>query len=423
MSWIGGRSRANGAAAGDAARLTEESGAFTMLQGKGPPRARPRVRDLASSKVRDVANAGFGRADVRRFWFGESDQPTPAFIREAAVRALDEGRTFYTHNHGAAALREGLGAYLEALHGRRFDPEALSITSSGVSALMIAMQAILDPGDRVVVVTPVWPNLAEIPRILGAEVVRVGLNPRDGRWVLDLDRLLDAITPTTRLVLLNSPGNPTGWTLSPEERLPLLEHCRRLGVWLLADDVYERLVFGEAHGAPSFLPLADPDDRVISTNSFSKAWLMTGWRLGWIVAPAPLHADLGKLLEYNTSCAPDFVQAAGLAALRHGEAHIRALRADLTRKRDRLLGALAGLPRAPAATPQGGMYVFFRIDGEGDSVALARRLIDEAGLGLAPGAAFGPEGEGWLRWCFAVSDAALDDGIERLARWFAAPPA
>lgn len=385
-----------------------------------PPLARALVRGLASSKVRDVANAGFGQPNVRRFWFGESDQPTPAFIREAAVNALREGRTFYTHNHGAAALREGLGVYLEGLHGRRFDPRSVSVTSSGVSALMIAMQAILDPGDRVVVVSPVWPSVAEIPRILGAEVVGVGLAVRDGRWALDLDRLLHAVTPDTRLLLLNSPGNPTGWTLSPEERLPVLDHCRRLGVWLLADDVYERLTFGEGRGAPSFLPLADPEDRLISANSFSKAWLMTGWRLGWIVAPASLHADLGKLLEYNTSCAPDFVQAAGLAALGEGEPFVRALRVDLGLKRDRLLGALAGLPRVRAAKPEGGMYVFFQINGEDDSVALARRLIDGAGLGLAPGAAFGPEGEGWLRWCFAASDAALDDGVDRLARWLAA---
>jgi aspartate/methionine/tyrosine aminotransferase len=369
--------------------------------------------------VREVANAGFGRDDIQRFWFGESDQPTPPFIREAAVQALAEGRTFYTHNQGTQALREGLSAYLERLHRRAFSLEDLSVTSSGVSALMVAMQAIIDPGDRVVVVTPVWPNVAEIPRILGAEVVRVGLEPRDGQWCLDLDRLLAAITPRTRLVLLNSPGNPTGWTLSAEDRLPLLEHCRRLGVWLLADDVYERLVFGAEQSAPSFLPLADPHDRLISTNSFSKAWLMTGWRLGWIVAPPALHADLGKLLEYNTSCAPDFVQAGGLAALQQGEPHIQSLRAALSRKRDQLLAALARWPRVLATTPAGGMYVFFQIAGHDDSVALAKRLINEAGLGLAPGVAFGPEGEGWLRWCFAASDAALDAGVDRLARWLA----
>jgi aspartate aminotransferase len=385
-----------------------------------PAEARARVRGLEPSKIREVANAGFDQADVLRFWFGEGDRPTPAYVREAAMAALAEGRTFYTHNQGVPELREALGAYLRRLHGRTFDAEELSITSAGVSALMVAMQAILDPGDRVVVVTPVWPNVAEIPKILGAEVVRVGLEAAGGRWRLDLDRLLAAITPQTRMVLLNSPGNPTGWTLPAEARRPLLDHCRRLGVWLLTDDVYERLVFDPAlAAAPSFLPLADPDDRLVSTNSFSKAWLMTGWRLGWIAAPRALHADLGKLLEYNTSCAPDFVQAGGLAALRDGEPHVAALRADLRRRRDRLVAGLAALGGVDAPLPEGGMYAFFRLAGGGDSVETAKRLIHEARLGLAPGAGFGPEGEGWLRWCFCVADDALDDGLERLGRWLA----
>ncbi|HXQ11578.1 MAG TPA: pyridoxal phosphate-dependent aminotransferase [Caulobacteraceae bacterium] len=387
-----------------------------------PPHAlaRDAVRRLELSKVREVANAGFGRADVLRFWFGESDTPTPTFIRDAAVQALAAGRTFYAHNHGLAELREALGRYLSALHGRAFDPERLSITSAGVSALMIAMQALLDPGDRVVAVTPVWPNLVEIPKILGAEVVRVGLAPQQGRWRLDLDQLLDAVTPSTRLVLINSPGNPTGWTLEAEQRAPILEHCRRLGVWLLVDDVYERLYYGAGDSAPSFLPLADADDRIVGGNSFSKAWLMTGWRLGWLVAPPALQPEIGKLIEYNTSCVPDFVQAAGLAALTDGEAHIVQLRADLLRKRDRLTAALARHPKLSLTVPDGGMYVFFRIAGEDDSVALAKRLIDEAGLGLAPGAAFGPEGEGWLRWCFAAADEALDEGVRRLTGWLGA---
>ena len=387
------------------------------------PLAREQVRALAASKVREVANAGFGLPDVKAFWFGEGDQPTPLFIREAAMAALAEGRTFYTHNQGTAALRTALKAYLERLHRRAFDPAALSITSSGVSALMVTMQALLDPGDRVVAVTPVWPNLVEIPRILGAEVTRVGLKPRDGRWVLDLDELLDAITPATRLLLINSPNNPTGWALPPEDRAAVLAHCRRLGVWILTDDVYERVYFGAPDGngvatAPSFLTLAEPGDRVVSTNSFSKAWRMTGWRLGWIVAPPALAEDLGKLLEYNTSCAPDFVQAGGVAALEQGEPSVEALRLEMIAKRDRVLAGLSRLPRVETTTADGGLYAFFRIGGETDSVALAKRLIAQAGLGLAPGAAFGPEGEGWLRWCFATEDAAMDDGLARLAKYF-----
>jgi aspartate/methionine/tyrosine aminotransferase len=381
-------------------------------------KARSTVCSLTPSRIREIANAGFGRPDVLRLWFGESDQPTPAFIREAGMQALAEGKTFYAHNQGVAELREALSGYLGQLHDRSFDVERLSITSSGVSALMLAAQAILEPGDRVVVVTPVWPNVTEIPRILSAQVVRVPLAPVAGEWRLDLDRLLDAITPDTRLVIVNSPGNPTGWTLSSAQQAALLEHCRRMGTWLIADDVYERLILDESRTvAPSFLTLADPDDRVISANSFSKAWLMTGWRLGWLVTPPELTTELAKLIEYNTSCAPEFVQAAGIVALRDGESHVAKLRSELIAKRDRLLHRLRAMSGVEATLPRGGMYVLLRVASHADSMKLARQLIDEAGLGLAPGAAFGPEAEGWLRCCFAVAETSLDEAADRLERW------
>jgi aspartate/methionine/tyrosine aminotransferase len=380
--------------------------------------ARDTVCSLTPSRIREIANAGFGRPDVLRLWFGESDQPTPAFIRDAGMQALAEGKTFYAHNQGIAELRATLSSYLGQLHHRSFDVERLSITSSGVSALMIAAQAILEPGDRVVIVTPVWPNVTEIPRILSAQVVRVALAPVAGEWRLDLDRLLDAITPDTRLVIVNSPGNPTGWVLSATQQAALLEHCRRIGTWLITDDVYERLILDESQAvAPSLLGSADPEDRVISANSFSKAWLMTGWRLGWLVTPPELSAELAKLIEYNTSCAPEFVQVAGIAALKHGEAHVAKLRSELIAKRDRLLQRLRALPGVEATLPRGGMYVVLRLVGHADSMKLARQLIGEAGIGLAPGAAFGPEAEGWLRCCFAVSDTSLDEAADRLERW------
>ena len=383
--------------------------------------ARARIRALPGSKVREVANELFGQEGILRFWFGESDQCTPDYIRDAAIAALGAGRTFYTHNQGIAELRAAIAGYLARLHGRVFDAAEISVTSSGVSALMIAMQSILDPGDRVVVVTPVWPNVAEIPRILGADVVRVSLKPVAGEWRLDTQELIDAITPQTRLLLVNSPGNPTGWALSTEDRVEILAHCRRLGVWVITDDVYERLYFGADGGsAPSLLQIADREDRIIGANSFSKAWLMTGWRLGWIVAPAAMGADFSKLIEYNTSCTPDFVQAGGLAAIEHGEPHVERLRLDLLSKRDRVIAALQAMPGIEAPVPKGGMYAFFRIAGHGDSMALAKRLIVEARLGLAPGAAFGPEGEGWLRWCFAAQSAALEEGMQRLQAWMRA---
>jgi aspartate/methionine/tyrosine aminotransferase len=387
-----------------------------------PAIARPQIRALRGSKIREVANAAMGRADVMAFWFGESDQPTSEPIRQAAIEALQAGRTFYTHNLGQPALRSATAAYLNQLHACPIGDERLAITNSGVSALMIAAQAVVSPGDRVVVVDPVWPNVAEIPRILGAEVIHVSLRPGPEGFRLDLDELLDALTPNTRALFLNSPNNPTGWTIGLDQRQPILERCRELGIWLVADDVYERLYFGAGASAPSFLPLADPNDRLISANSFSKAWRMTGWRLGWLVAPPTLVERLGVLLEYNTSCAPDFVQAAAMSAIEGGEAGVLALRDELKGARNHLIAGLQAIPGVIAPQPAGAMYAFFRLAGqEGDSLALAKRLVNEAGLGLAPGAAFGEGGEGWLRWCFASERGRLDEGLARLGAYTSSP--
>lgn len=386
----------------------------------GTPSSRSAVQQLGLSRIREVANAGFGRTDIERFWFGESDQTTPAYIRDSAIAAIREGRTFYSHNNGIAGLRAELSAYLERLHGQAFSPSRISVTSSGVSALMIAMQALLDPGDAVTMVTPVWPNVTEIPQILGARVDRVALAPTATGWRLDLDKLLSRISADTRLVVLNSPGNPTGWVIPAEDQKILLAHCRRLGVWVLCDDVYERLVFGPGSTvAPSLLKLADPEDRVIGVNSFSKAWLMTGWRLGWLVAPAAMETDLGKLIEYNTSCTPEFIQAAGLTALAEGEPHVAALRKSLMDASAFMADQLQAIPGVDIAPPAGGMYVMLRIAGEDDAVSLCKRLVHEANLGLAPGEAFGPESAGWIRWCIATDIGRLRLGVERLANWIA----
>ncbi|MGH8806485.1 MAG: aminotransferase class I/II-fold pyridoxal phosphate-dependent enzyme, partial [Noviherbaspirillum sp.] len=262
-----------------------------------PPLARPVVQGLGASRIREVANAGIGLDGVLPFWFGEPDQQTPDFIREAAKQALDDGDTFYTHNFGIAPLREAIASYVSTLH-RPIDVGRVAVTSSGVSALMLLSQLIINPGDRVVAVTPLWPNLVEIPKILGAQVVDVPLCFGQ-TWELDVQQLLDALTPGTKAVFLNSPNNPTGWVITKEQQEIVLAHCRKHGIWILADDVYERLVYNGAPGtkscAPSFLDLAAPEDRIVSANSFSKSWLMTGWRLGWVVAPQPMMADLGKL--------------------------------------------------------------------------------------------------------------------------------
>lgn len=377
--------------------------------------ARSAVRALSASKIRELFNAGLGRSDVLPFWVGEPDEATPEFIRRAGMDSIAAGELFYTHNLGIPELREALASYVTRLH-REVRPAQIAVTSAGVNALMLASQLLVDPGDRVVEVVPLWPNVQEIPKILGAEVVTVPLEFRPSGWTLDLERLLAALTPGTKALYLNSPNNPTGWTVSREAQQALLAHCRAQGIWIFADDAYERLYYEGNHVAPSFLDIAEADDRLISANTFSKAWCMTGWRLGWLVVPQDLIDDLGKLIEYNTSCTPVFVQRAGLAAVRDGEPVITHMLERLHRARDLLIDALNEIPGVEAALPSGTMYAFFRIAGVRDSLAFCKRLVSEVGLGLAPGSAFGPEGEGCVRWCFAASEARLRDGIARLRR-------
>ena len=384
---------------------------------------RQAVLNLEESKIREVANAGIGRADVLPFWFGESDEVTPEVIRAAGIASLQAGETFYSHNLGLPELRQALAAYTSRLHGD-IGADRIAITSGGVNALIVAMQALIDAGDRVLAVTPVWPNLTAQPRILGADLHCVPLTPdAAGAWRLDLAKLLAAITPDTRLLVVNSPNNPTGWTLSKEEQQTILQRCRETGTWILSDEVYERLYYAgdtESGAAPSFLDIADQGDRLVVVQSFSKAFLMTGWRLGYLVLPPAMTPHIAKLLEFNTSCAPVFVQRAALAALAQAEAITPRIVAHLKAGRDTLVPLLQSVPGVATSAAPGGMYAFLRVEGQDDSLQLAKRLVLEAGLGLAPGSAFGPEAEGWLRWCFASKDLArLGEGVERLRRWMA----
>jgi len=358
-------------------------------------------------------NAGVGRDDVLAFWVGEPDEPTPEFIRRAAKASIDAGETFYSHNLGIPELREALSGYLRGLHPGFGAREAV-VTSAGVNALMLVSQLLVGPGDRVVEVVPLWPNLQEIPRILGAHVETVALRFAGGAWVLPLEELLEKLGPGTKALYLNSPNNPTGWTITRAEQQAILAHCRRHGIWIFADDAYERLYYEGDGVAPSFLDLGGPEDRVISTNTFSKTWLMPGWRLGWLAVPPSLVADLGKLIEYNTSCAPVFVQRAGLAALKEGEPVVERTRERFRRARDFLLRELRSIDGISVATPSAAMYAFLRVRGVADSLEFCKRLVREAGLGLAPGSAFGPHGEGYVRWCFAAGEERLAEGVRRL---------
>ncbi len=382
---------------------------------------RQAIQNLEESKIREVANAGMGRGDVLAFWFGESDEVTPDFIREAAIESLRRGETFYAHNLGLPELREAVAAYTSALHGP-VGSDRIAITSGGVNALMLAVQMLVDAGDEVVAVTPVWPNLTAQPLIMGAKLRRVSLQPSEGAWRLDLPALLEAITPQTRLLIVNAPNNPTGWTLTRAEQQAILDHCRLTGTWILADEVYERLYYEPTPNgcAPSFLDVARPDDRLVVAHSFSKSFLMTGWRLGWLVMPAAMTPHMGKLVEFNTSCASVFTQRAALAAIERTAEVTPRVVSHLRLCRDTLVPQLQALPRVQLQAAAGGMYAFFKLDGFDDSLAVAKRLVAEAGLGLAPGNAFAPEAQGWLRWCFASRDVSrLGQGVERLKSWLA----
>ena len=381
---------------------------------------RQAIEQLQASKIRELANAGLGRSDVLAFWFGESDEVTPDFIRQAAIDSLQAGETFYAHNLGLPELREAISAEMVKRHGVDIGSHRIAVTSGGVNALMLAMQALVDAGDEVLVITPVWPNLTAQPQILGAHLRTLSLEPSKGRWELPLEKLIDSITVNTRLLVLNSPNNPTGWTLNRQEQQAILDKCRSTGTWILADEVYESLYFLDSHNrcAPSFLDIAQPDDKLLVAHSFSKSFLMTGWRLGWLVMPPEMTQHIGKLIEFNTSCASVFVQRAGLVALKRAEEVTPRVVSHLRLCRDTLADALNGLDQIEFALPDGGMYLFLRLPAGMDDFQIAKRLVQEAGLGLAPGSAFAQEAQGWLRWCFASKELdRLRLGAARLDSW------
>jgi aspartate/methionine/tyrosine aminotransferase len=379
---------------------------------------RPTIEGLPSSKIREIAHAGMGRADHIALWFGEPDTPTPKFICDAAARALAAGDTFYQPNPGIHELRASLVDYMNGLYGTRLLAGNVIVSASAMNALMLVMQALVDPGDVVVTTTPAWPNLPALPQILSGRVRSVPLTPGNLGWRLDLDRLLDACDPRTRVIFLNSPNNPTGWMMSAEQQKDVLAFARKRGIWVVSDEVYARIVYDRRH-APSFLEQAEPEDRVIVVNSFSKTWSMTGWRLGWITAPAALGPSFEMLTEYNIAGPPGFVQRAGIVAVQDGEPFVAEIVARYRAARDLVVDRTSAIPRLSLPRPEAAFYAFIRVGGMGDSVAFAKDLLMQTGVGLAPGAAFGAGGDDYLRLCFAATLPTLERAFDRLAEYMA----
>jgi aspartate/methionine/tyrosine aminotransferase len=368
---------------------------------------------IPGSRIFEIAKLAFATPDVDFLCFGESDQPSPQVAHAAAVAALDAGQTKYIDVRGLPALRAALADYLTALHARPVTESRVQISASGMAAVSVALAAIVRAGERVVMHSPAWPNVGNAALLRQAEVVELDLTAlSDGRFSMDFDRL-DTLLEGARAFILNSPNNPTGWTATLEELETILALCRKHGVWLISDEVYSRLVYDGSTAAPSVLDVAEPGDRVMVANSFSKTWVMTGWRLGWLVVPEGARDAVTEIVEATHSCVAPFVQHAGLAAIAD-TATVEGFRAHCARGRELASAALAGLNGVRYAAPVGAFYAFVGVDGLTDSLELAKKLVTRHGVGVAPGIAFGDAGEGYLRLCFAQSAERMQRAMGRL---------
>ena len=368
---------------------------------------------IPGSRIVDVARLAFTTPDVDFLCFGESDQPSPAVARDVAIQALTDGHTRYPDVRGVPALREALSSYLTRLHAKPVAEARIQVTASGMTAIAVAMAAVVRPGHRVVMHGPAWPNIASAALLRGAVIDEIGLDAQaDGTFRLDLNRL-DMMMDGARVFVLNSPANPTGWTATEAELRAIREIVQRHGAWLISDEVYSRLIYDGREAATSMLDIAEPDDRIIVCNSFSKTWMMTGWRLGWMVVPAGTSEQIVDLVEALHSGVAPFIQLAGAAAVADTETMQR-FRVHCATGRDMATQALAGLSGIRYQPPTGAFYAFLAVDGLLDSLDLAKKLVTRHGVAVAPGVAFGSAGEGWLRVCFAQSTGLMERAMQRL---------
>ena len=371
------------------------------------------IVSIPGSRILEVARIAFETPDVDFLCFGESDQPSPASAHDAAVAALAAGTTRYPDVRGLPALRAALADYLTALHARPVDEQRIQVTASGMTAVSVALAATVRAGERVVLHSPAWPNVGNAAHLRGAQVDELPLIAQpDGRFRMDFDRL-NAMLQGARAFILNSPNNPTGWTATRDELATILDIARRHNVWLISDEVYSRLFYDDSPAAPSLLDIAEPTDRVIVCNSFSKTWVMTGWRLGWLVVPEGTRDAITEIVEVTHSGVAPFIQHAGLAAVADTEV-VQRFRGHCTRGRALISDALSGMNGVRYVAPDGAFYAFIGVEGLTDSLALAKRLVTEHRVAVAPGVAFGAAGEGYLRLCFAQSTERLERAMDRL---------
>ncbi len=380
---------------------------------------KPYRDEIEALEQNGITKVAFKRMDdpaVIPLWFGEGDTVTPAFIREAAKAALDDGNTFYCHTRGRPELRQALKRYLDALYGIDLDERRITVPGAAMLGVTIAAQMALTTGSHGLIVGPVWPNIDSVFRITGAEVSYVRQRLTENGWQLTADEIIDAVRPETRAIFVNSPCNPTGWVMSSAEQEKLLAFARSAGVLIIADEVYHRTVF-DSPVAPSFMTIARDDDPVVVVNGFSKAWAMTGWRIGWVVTPAAYEIHWTALSECFNTTTNVFAQLGAVAALEQGEAFVAGQQAQFARGRELVDAAFGGHPLIDYVSPAGAFYAFPRVPGCTDSLAFAEGLLAEEDVGTAPGYTFGPGNDAHFRICFAQSHDRLEDGLGRIVRY------
>jgi aspartate/methionine/tyrosine aminotransferase len=382
----------------------------------------PRALAAPESGIVEIINHARigGRQDLIPLWAGEGDLPSPDFINQAAADALLAGETFYTWQRGIPDLRQALSDYYTRHFAVSLPMEHFYVTGSGMHAIMMAVQAIASPGDEVIYLSPTWPNIISAIEISGAVATGLPLEFTGGRWSLDIGKLEATVTPKTKGLFINTPSNPTGWTATKDDLVAILALARKHGLWIIADEIYARYYYGEAVRAPSFLDIAEPDDRIIYANSFSKNWSMTGWRVGWLVAPPELGQVIENLVQYSNSGVAQFMQRGAVVALNEGDAFVEENIDRARKSRDILCDMLVATNRVQTLKPDGALYAFLKVDGITDSRQAALDIVDRIGVALAPGSAFGRGGESFLRACFLRNPAQVEEAAGRLATYIKA---
>lgn len=373
----------------------------------------PRALAAPQSGIVELVNYARGRPGLIPLWAGEGDLPSPAFINQATKDSLDAGETFYTWQRGLPELRDALSRYYQRHFGVSMPREHFFATSSGMHAITLSVQALTAPGDEIIYLTPSWPNIVAAIGIAGAKAVPVPVDFVGGGWSLDVAKIESAITPKTKALFINTPSNPTGWTATQDDLKTILSLARKHGLWIIADEIYA-LYYFNGQRAPSFLDIQDEGDRIIYANSFSKNWSMTGWRVGWIVAPPEIGQVLENLIQYSSSGLTPFMQRGAIAALDQGDDFLRSNIERARTSRDVLCDALIATNRVQTLKPDGAIYAFLKIDGIDDPRKAAFDIVDKTLVGLAPGSAFGPGGGAFLRACFLRDPVQVKEAAERL---------